>query len=309
MFIHRLAVLLYAPALTPALNSLIAQQNRQTSPASSAPSLEGRSDDPTLTRIFRLFDEQRAVPNLSAFAPIGSERVSSALTAETDTESYSMRAGEAVSASPFGQGRAPIPDAETRRRARQQCGREARLRLTSALDPVRLDGSVFTPEDFWTFEEHLRAAEKRPENVRSLSTRGKNEIVTRECFRDWLRRLLRQLDGAHGASGSERPLAKETGRAERASPSRTTLDEATLRGTERRRSADRFSTSDQSPDSSRDNGGTPTEHEEDDSDDQKSFTSAASTNSARSLRVKQDDVIDVVETEESRNERVSDSIK
>ncbi|XP_017792120.1 PREDICTED: uncharacterized protein LOC108574113 [Habropoda laboriosa] len=57
----RLAVLLYAPALMPALNSLIARQTVQTS--IPIPSSEGAND--LLTQIFTILSNQQSVPNLS----------------------------------------------------------------------------------------------------------------------------------------------------------------------------------------------------------------------------------------------------
>ncbi|XP_006618642.1 uncharacterized protein LOC102673251 [Apis dorsata] len=58
----RLAVLLYAPALMPALNSLIARQSIQT----TIPHFEGSND--LLTQIFTILNNQQCVPNLS-YAP------------------------------------------------------------------------------------------------------------------------------------------------------------------------------------------------------------------------------------------------
>ncbi|XP_076283201.1 uncharacterized protein LOC143210325 [Lasioglossum baleicum] len=57
----RLAVLLYAPTLLPALNSLIAQQNSQS--AIPIPCFEGSND--LLTQLFRVLSSQQRVPNLS----------------------------------------------------------------------------------------------------------------------------------------------------------------------------------------------------------------------------------------------------
>ncbi|XP_034192881.2 uncharacterized protein LOC117610064 [Osmia lignaria lignaria] len=56
----RLAVLLYAPALMPALNSLIARQNAQTS--IPIPCTEGSND--LLTQVFTILNNQQSVPNL-----------------------------------------------------------------------------------------------------------------------------------------------------------------------------------------------------------------------------------------------------
>nr|XP_012150335.1 PREDICTED: LOW QUALITY PROTEIN: uncharacterized protein LOC100882452 [Megachile rotundata] len=56
----RLAVLLYAPALMPALNLLIARQNAQTS--IPIPCTEGSND--LLTQIFTILNNQQSVPNL-----------------------------------------------------------------------------------------------------------------------------------------------------------------------------------------------------------------------------------------------------
>ncbi|XP_026671086.1 uncharacterized protein LOC108626991 [Ceratina calcarata] len=57
----RLAVLLYAPALMPALNSLIARQNAQT--PIPIPCSEGSND--LLTQVFTILSNQQCVPNLS----------------------------------------------------------------------------------------------------------------------------------------------------------------------------------------------------------------------------------------------------
>ncbi|XP_068982270.1 uncharacterized protein inaF-D isoform X2 [Bombus flavifrons] len=60
----RLAVLLYAPALMPALNSLIARQSIQTT--IPIPCSEGSND--LLTQIFTILSNQQCVPNLSYVA-------------------------------------------------------------------------------------------------------------------------------------------------------------------------------------------------------------------------------------------------
>ncbi|XP_076234952.1 uncharacterized protein LOC143179540 [Calliopsis andreniformis] len=60
----RLAVLLYAPALMPALNSLIARRNYQTS--IPIPCFEGSND--LLAQVFRILSNQQCVPNLP-YAP------------------------------------------------------------------------------------------------------------------------------------------------------------------------------------------------------------------------------------------------
>ncbi|XP_076657142.1 uncharacterized protein LOC143361546 [Halictus rubicundus] len=57
----RLAVLLYAPTLLPTLNSLIAQQNNQST--IPIPCFEGSND--LLTQLFRVLSNQQRVPNLS----------------------------------------------------------------------------------------------------------------------------------------------------------------------------------------------------------------------------------------------------
>ncbi|XP_017755230.1 PREDICTED: uncharacterized protein LOC108547292 [Eufriesea mexicana] len=58
----RLAVLLYAPILMPALNSLIAQQSTQTTIPIPIPCTEGSND--LLTQIFTILTSQQCVPNL-----------------------------------------------------------------------------------------------------------------------------------------------------------------------------------------------------------------------------------------------------
>ncbi|XP_076667385.1 uncharacterized protein LOC143368491 [Andrena cerasifolii] len=60
----RLAVLLYSPALMPALNSLIARQNVQTS--IPIPCFEGSND--LLAQVFRILNSQQCIPNLP-YAP------------------------------------------------------------------------------------------------------------------------------------------------------------------------------------------------------------------------------------------------
>lgn len=58
--LYRLAVLLYAPALMPALNLLIARQNVQTS--IPIPCSEGSND--LLAQVFTILCSQQTVPNL-----------------------------------------------------------------------------------------------------------------------------------------------------------------------------------------------------------------------------------------------------
>ncbi|XP_033324295.2 uncharacterized protein LOC117219327 isoform X2 [Megalopta genalis] len=65
----RLAVLLYAPALLPALNSLIAQQSSQTT--IPIPCFDGSND--LLTQLLRVLGSQQRVPNLSYTASPRSE--------------------------------------------------------------------------------------------------------------------------------------------------------------------------------------------------------------------------------------------
>lgn len=297
---YRLAVLLYAPALMPALNSLIAQQNHQT--PVSLPSSEGSND--TWTQMFRLLNEQQATANLSLVSA-RSERGSSALSPEVGIAGGSPVSSEeqkdiAVKKLSTSQQRsisARTSGWQSDGRTRQS-EKDRKWRLTSMLDSgVRLDRSIFGTEDFWKLEEFLKT-ERRPENVRSLSTRSKNEIVMKEDFRGWMRRLLQQLD-AHGVSGNSSSNDEETGCPE--GSSKTATDEFSWKGIEQRRNAGR-SVPDESLDSSKDDSNALTEHEEGDSDDQKSFASVTSTNSSKSLQLKQGDA----KKNESRNENPQD---
>ncbi|XP_011697144.1 PREDICTED: uncharacterized protein LOC105455480 isoform X2 [Wasmannia auropunctata] len=287
----RLAVLLYVPTLMPALNSLIAQQNQQTS-ASTSSAIEGSND--LLMQIFRLLNEQQTIPNLPLVS-IGSERVSTALTAETNGESSrslseekqettSIALEESDPVSEQGSIFAGKSGWKSSSHVEQQNGKNRKWRLTSMLtDSVRLDRNVFTAEDFRKFEEFLKAEKRRPEDVRLLSTKSKNEIVMKEYFRNWLHRLLRQLNSANGNLSVQN--SEERGRPE--GSSRTV--ESSLEEVGRRNRGRLIA--DESPGSSRDDVNTFSEREEEDSDDQKSFTSATSTNSSRSLQFKQDDAI------------------
>jgi len=291
--LYRLAVLLYAPTLMPALNSLIAQQNQQT-PVSTSSAFEGSND--LLMQIFRLLNEQQSIPNLP-FVSVGSERVSSALTAETNGESSpSLSEEKEENISITLEKSDPVSEQgsisvgknswKSNNHVQQQNGRNRNWRLTSMLTDsgVRFDRNIFTAEDFRKFEEFLKAEKKRPEDVRSLSTKNKNEIVMKEYFRNWLHRLLRQLNSASSnlficSNGEERGCPEGSSRTAESS-----LEEVGQRNRDRL-------VSDESPDSSRDNINPFSEREEGDSDDQKSFTSATSTNSSRSLQFKQEDAI------------------
>ncbi|XP_077265363.1 uncharacterized protein LOC143899180 isoform X2 [Temnothorax americanus] len=294
----RLAVLLYAPTLMPALNSLIAQQNQQT-PVSMSSAFEGSND--LLMQIFRLLNEQRSIPSLP-LVPIGSERVSSSLSAETNGESsQSLSEEKKENTSTVLEKSDPVSEQgsifagksgwKSNNHVQQQDGKTREWRLTSMLtdSDVRLDGNIFTAQDFRKFEEFLKVKTKRSEDVRSLSTKRKNEVVMKEYFRNWLHRLLRQLNSTSSnlfVNSEERGCPEESSR---------TAGESSLEEVEGQRNRDR-SVSDESPDSSRDDGNTFSEREEEDSDDQKSFTSATSTNSSRS-QFKQNDAI-VAENEE-----------
>ncbi|XP_018357987.1 PREDICTED: uncharacterized protein LOC108757842 isoform X2 [Trachymyrmex cornetzi] len=303
----RLAVLLYAPTLMPALNSLIAQQNQQT-PVSTSSAFKGSND--LLIQIFRLLNEQQSIPNLP-FVSIGSERASTALTVETNGESsrtLSVEEEENTSitleksdpVSKQGSISAGKSGWKSNNHVQQQNGKNKKWRLTSLLTDfgVRLNRNIFTAEDFRKFEEFLKAEKKRPEEVRSLSTKSKNEIVMKEYFRNWLHRLLRQLNSA---SSNLSMNVEERGCPE--GSSRTTessLEEVGQRNRD-------CLISDELLNCSRDDVNTFSEREEEDSDDQKSFTSVTSTNSSRSLQFKQDDAI-VAEKEEKlpRNENSQD---
>ncbi|XP_018314035.1 uncharacterized protein [Mycetomoellerius zeteki] len=307
----RLAVLLYAPTLMPALNSLIAQQNQQT-PVSTSSTFEGSND--LLIQIFRLLNEQQSIPNLPLVS-IESERASTALTAETNGESsrtFSVEEEENTSitleksdpVSEQGSISAGNSGWKSNNHVQQQNGKNKKWRLTSLLTDsgVRLNRNIFTAEDFRKFEEFLKAEKKRPEEIRSLSTKSKNEIVMKESsrslFRNWLHRLLRQLNSA---SSNLSMNVEERGCPE--GSSRTT--ESSLEEVEPRNRDCLIS--DESLNSSRDDVNTFSEREEEDSDDRKSFTSVSSTNSSRSLQFKQNDTI-VVEKEEKllRNENSQD---
>lgn len=295
----------------PALNSLIAQQNQQT-PVSTSSTFEGSND--LLIQIFRLLNEQQSIPNLPLVS-IESERASTALTAETNGESsrtFSVEEEENTSitleksdpVSEQGSISAGNSGWKSNNHVQQQNGKNKKWRLTSLLTDsgVRLNRNIFTAEDFRKFEEFLKAEKKRPEEIRSLSTKSKNEIVMKESsrslFRNWLHRLLRQLNSA---SSNLSMNVEERGCPE--GSSRTT--ESSLEEVEPRNRDCLIS--DESLNSSRDDVNTFSEREEEDSDDRKSFTSVSSTNSSRSLQFKQNDTI-VVEKEEKllRNENSQD---
>ncbi|EFN64336.1 hypothetical protein EAG_05186 [Camponotus floridanus] len=295
----RLAVLLYAPALMPALNSLIAQQNQQT-PVSSS-SFE-RSND-LLTQIFRLLHEQQSISNLP-FVSLGSERGSPTLAAETNTESsqtHSKQKDKNISIttekSPFSlkeeSTSAGISRWNSNNHVQQQKERARERRLTSMLtdSDVRLNRNIFAMEDLRKFEEFLRTGKKRSEDVRSLSTRNKNEIVMKEYFRNWLHRLLQQLNSSSNNLSVNDQKAKY-------SEGSSNTGESSLEEIEGQGNTNRLIVEE----SSKDEGNIFTEYEEEDSDEQKSFTSATSTNSSRSLQLKQNDV----RKAESRNENPQD---
>lgn len=306
-YLYRLAILLYAPTLMPALNSLIAQQNQQI-PMSASSSFESSND---LMQIFRLLNEQQFIPNLP-FVSIGSESVSSALTAETNGESSRSLSEEKEEntsavleksdpASQQGSASAGKSGWKSNDHVKQRNGKNRKWRLTSMLTDSdvreRLDSNIFKAEDFRKFEEFLKVKKKRPEDVRSLSTKSKNEIIVKEYFRNWLHRLLRQLNSSHNLSVEERGCPEKSSR---------TVSESSLKNVEGQHSNRERSVSDESPDSSRHDGNTLSEREEEESDDQKSFTSA-STNSSMS-QLKQDDARIVAEKEEKlpRNENEQD---
>lgn len=292
-YLYRLAVLLYTPALMPALNSLIAQQNQQT-PVSSS-SFE-RSND-LLTQIFRLLNEQQSISNLP-FVSLESERVSSTLAAETNTESSQTRSEQkekdisiATEESAFSSKQESISAGTSRWnsnniRVQQQNKRDRKWQLTSMLtdSDVRLDRNIFAMEDFRKFEEFLRAGKKRSEDVRSLSTRSKNEIVMKEYFRNWLHRLLQQFNSLSVSSN----LSVNDQKTKYSEGSSGNTGESSLEEVKGQGNMDHLIV-DKSPDFSKDDGNIFTEYEEEDSDDQKSFTSATSTNSSRSLQLKQND--------------------
>lgn len=301
-YLHRLAVLLYAPALMPALNSLIAQQNQQT-PVSSS-SFE-RSND-LLTQIFRLLNEQQSISNLP-FVSLESERGSPTLAVETNTESSQTHFEQkdknisiTTEESPFSLKEESTSAGTSRwnlnNHVQQQKERERERRLTSMLtdSDVRLDRNIFAMEDLRKFEEFLRTGKKRSEDVRSLSTRNKNEIVMKEYFRNWLHRLLQQLNSSNNNLSVNDQKAKY-------SEGSSNTGESPLEEIEGQGNTNRLIV-EESPNSSKDDGNIFTEYEEEDSDDQKSFTSATSTNSSRSLQLKQNDA----RKAESRNENLQD---
>lgn len=276
----------------PALNSLIAQQNQQTPMTSSA--FEGSND--LLMQIFRLLNEQQSISNLP-FVSIGSERVSSALTADGES-SQSLSEEKEENTSTVLEKSDPVSEQEAisvgkngLKSNKHVGGKNRKWRLTSLLtdSDVRLDGNIFTAKDFRKFEEFLKVKKKHPEDVRSLSMKNKNEIVMKEYFRNWLHRLLRQLNSASSILSVN---VEERGCPEGSS---RTSGKSSLEEIEAQRNRDR-AVSDESPESSRDDRNTFSEREDEDSDDQKSFTSATSTNSSKS-QFKQDDSI-VAEKEE-----------
>ncbi|GAB1862448.1 hypothetical protein CAJAP_03527 [Camponotus japonicus] len=298
----RLAVLLYAPALMPALNSLIAQQNQQT-PVSSS-SFERCND--LLTQIFRLLNEQQSISNLP-FVSLESERGSPTLAVETNTESSQTHFEQkdknisiTTEESPFSLKEESTSCGTSRwnlnNHVQQQKERDRERRLTSMLtdSDVRLDRNIFAMEDLRKFEEFLRTGKKRSEDVRSLSTRNKNEIVMKEYFRNWLHRLLQQLNSSSNNLSVNDQKAKY-------SEGSSNTGESSLEEIEGQGNTNRLIV-EESPNSSKDDGNIFTEYEEEDSDDQKSFTSATSTNSSRSLQLKQNDA----RKAESRNENSQD---
>lgn len=297
-YLHRLAVLLYAPALMPALNSLIAQQNQQT-PVSSS-SFE-RSND-LLTQIFRLLNEHQSISNLP-FVSLESERVSSTLATETNTESsqtHSEQKDKNISIttkeSPFSLKQESTSAGTSRWNSNNHVQQRKRDRLTSMLtdSDVKLDRNIFANEDLRKFEEFLRIGKKRSEDVRSLSTRNKNEIVMKEYFRNWLHRLLQQLNSSSNLSVNDE-------KAKYPEESSGNTGESSLEEIERQGNTNSLIVK-ESQDSLKGDGNVLTEYEEEDSDDQKSFTSATSTNSSRSLQLKQSNA----KKTESRNENLQD---
>ncbi|KYN33701.1 hypothetical protein ALC56_11959 [Trachymyrmex septentrionalis] len=301
----RLAVLLYAPTLMPVLNSLIAQQNQQT-PVSTSSAFDGSND--LLIQIFRLLNDQQSISNLP-FVSIGSERAST-LTVETNDESSRTLSVEEEENTITLEKSDSVPKQEStsagksglksNNQVQQQNGKNKKWQLTSLLTDfsVRLNRNIFTAEDFLKFEELLKAEKKRPEEVRSLSTKSKNEIVMKEYFRNWLHRLLRQLNSASSnlsMNVEERGCPEESSRTVESS-----LEEVGQRNRD-------CLMSDELLNSSRNGVNTFSESEEEDSDDQKSYTSVTSSNSSRSLQFKQDDTI-VAEKEEKlpQNENSQD---
>lgn len=285
--------MLYVPALMPALNSLIAQQSQQT-PVSSA--FDGSND--LLAQIFRLLNEQQSIPNLP-FVSIESERVSPAveidagssrIRSEENIENSSIAKKEKSDASQQESISAGTSGWESNNRAQQQNGKNRNWRLASTLtgSDVRLDRNIFTAEDFRMFEEFLRAVKQRPQDARSLSTRSKNEVVMKEYFRNWLHRLLQQLNTA----SSNLPSNEEAGYPEGSSKVK---GKSTAEQVEAQENASR-STSNDSSDSSKNDRNTFAEHEKEDSD---SLTSA--TTSLQSLLLDQDDAM-IVKQEEPRKE-------
>lgn len=286
----------------PALNSLIAQQNQQT-PVSSS-SFE-RSND-LLTQIFRLLNEQQSISNLP-FISLESERMSSTLATETNTESsqtHSEQKDKSISIttkeSPFSLKDKKSTSADTsgwnsnNRIQQRERGRERRLTSMLTNSDVKFDRNIFANEDLRKFEEFLRIGKKRSEDVRSLSTRNKNEIVMKEYFRNWLHQLLQQLNSARSNLSANDQKAKYP------EGSSGNTDESSLEEIERQGNTNRLIV-EESQDSLKD-GNILTEYEEEDSDDQKSFTSATSTNSSRSLQLKQSDA----KKAESRSENLQD---
>lgn len=299
-YFDRLAVLLYAPALMPALNSLIAQQNQQT-PLSS--SFE-RSND-LLTQIFRLLNEQQSIYNLP-FVSLESERESSTLAAETNTESSQTHSEQkqkdipiTTKESAFSLKQESISAGTSRwnsnNHVQKQEEKDREWRLTSMLtdSDVRLDKNIFGIEDFRKFKEFLKNEKKRSEDIRSLSMRSKNEIVMKEYFRNWLHRLLQQLNSASNN------LSVNDQKAKYSEGSSGNTSESPLEEVKEQGNTDRLIK--ESSDFLKDDENIFTKEEED-SDDQRSFTSATSTSSSRSLQLKQSDA----RKTESQNENLQD---
>lgn len=279
-YFYRLAVLLYAPALMPALNSLIAQQNQQT-PLSS--SFE-RSND-LLTQIFRLLNEQQSIYNLP-FISLESEREPSTLAAQTNTESSQTHSEQkqkdtsiTTKESAFSLKQESISAGTSRwnsnNHVQKQEERDREWRLTSMLtdSDVRLDKNIFGMEDFRKFKEFLNIEKKRSEDIRSLSMRSKNEIVMKEYFRNWLHRLLQQLNSASNNLSVNDQKAKYS-EGSSGNTSKFPLEEIKKQG-----NTDHLIVK-ESSDFSKDDDTIFTKYEEEDSDEQRSFTSATSTNSS-----------------------------
>ncbi|XP_072755016.1 uncharacterized protein [Anoplolepis gracilipes] len=299
----RLAILLHTPTLMPALNSLIAQQNQQT-PISSS-SFE-RSNN-LLTQFFQLLNEQQSISNLP-FVSLESERVSPTLSMKTNTENsqtHSEQKEEDTSTTTKGSAFSLKPESSSAGTSRwnsnnhvQQKEKDREWQLTSMLTDsnVRLNGNIFAMNDFQKFEKFLKTEKKHSENIRSLSMRNKNEIIRKEYFRTWLHRLLQQLNSAsNNLSANNQKVKSFEG------PSGNT-DESSLKKVEG--NTNRWIV-EKSPNSLKDDGNIFTEYEEEDSDDQKLFTSSTnstSTNSSRSLQLKQSDA----RKAESRNENLQD---